>query len=125
MRTGFVTDERCVWHDPGNYALMLKPGGWVEPYNRHIENPDPKRRLLNLATASGLLDAMVRLPSRDASTDELHRLHSADHAGMARMGIDPKSTIGVRISECGFDPYERDDGLHPFSGHDPDPHYNQ
>jgi arylsulfatase A-like enzyme len=49
----------------------------------------------------------------------------ADHAGMARMGIDPKSRIGVRIAECGFDPYERDDGLHPFSGHDPDPHYNR
>lgn len=49
----------------------------------------------------------------------------ADHAGLVRMGIDPKSQIGVRISECGFDPYERDDGLHPFSGHDPDPHYNQ
>ncbi|GAB4038748.1 MAG: alkaline phosphatase family protein [Rubrivivax sp.] len=49
----------------------------------------------------------------------------ADQLGMARMGIDPKSRIGVRIAECGFDPYERDDGLHPFSGHDPDPQYNQ
>ncbi len=49
----------------------------------------------------------------------------ADQSGMARMGIDPQSAIGIRISECGFDPYERDDGLHPFSGHDPDPHYNQ
>jgi arylsulfatase A-like enzyme len=49
----------------------------------------------------------------------------ADHAGMARLGIDPKSLIGVRIAECGFDPYERDDGIHPYSGHDPDPAYNQ
>ncbi len=49
----------------------------------------------------------------------------ADHAGMARMGIDPKSRIGVRMAECGFDAFERDDGLHPYSGHDPDPHYNQ
>lgn len=49
----------------------------------------------------------------------------ADQYGMARMGIDPRSPIGVRISQCGFDPYERDDGLHPYSGHDPDPHYNQ
>jgi arylsulfatase A-like enzyme len=49
----------------------------------------------------------------------------ADQAGMARLGIDAKSQIGVRIAECGFDPYERDDGLHPYSGHDPDPHYNQ
>ncbi|MBN9375464.1 MAG: sulfatase-like hydrolase/transferase, partial [Cellulomonas sp.] len=34
------------------------------------------------------------------------------------------STVGVRIGECGFDPYERDDGIHPYSGHDPDPAYN-
>ena len=48
----------------------------------------------------------------------------ADAAGMARLGIDPASQIGVRISECGFDAFERDDGLHPWSGHDPDPAYN-
>ncbi len=48
----------------------------------------------------------------------------ADLSGMARLGIDPQSPIGVRISECGFDPYERDDGIHPYSGHDPDPRYN-
>ena len=49
----------------------------------------------------------------------------ADLAGMSRLGIDPASTIGVRIAECGFDPYERDDGIHPYSGHDPDPSYNE
>jgi len=49
----------------------------------------------------------------------------ADYAGMARLGIDPVSPIGVRIAECGFDPFLRDDGIHPFSGHDPDPNYNQ
>ncbi len=27
-------------------------------------------------------------------------------------GIDPNSIIGVRVSECGFDPFDRDDGLH-------------
>lgn len=48
----------------------------------------------------------------------------ADLAGMSRLGIDPASTIGMRIAECGFDPYERDDGIHPYSGHDPDPKYN-
>ncbi len=36
----------------------------------------------------------------------------ADREGMARLGIDPSSIIGVRASECGFDPYERDDGMH-------------
>jgi arylsulfatase A-like enzyme len=35
----------------------------------------------------------------------------ADREGMARMGIDPRSDLGIRVSECGFEPYERDDGL--------------
>ncbi len=47
---------------------------------------------------------------------------------MERLGIDPTSIIGVRVSECGFDPYERDDGLHalgPDGRYDPRlPRYN-
>ncbi|MEL6585509.1 MAG: sulfatase-like hydrolase/transferase [Pseudomonadota bacterium] len=39
----------------------------------------------------------------------------ADLEGMAWLGIDPTSEIGVRRSECGFEPFERDDGLHPDS----------
>jgi arylsulfatase A-like enzyme len=39
----------------------------------------------------------------------------ADREGMAWLGIDPNSDIGVRRSECGFDAFERDDGLHPDS----------
>jgi hypothetical protein len=29
------------------------------------------------------------------------------------LGIAADSIIGVHVSECGFEPYERDDGLHP------------
>ena len=38
---------------------------------------------------------------------------AADLEGMARLGIDPDSMIGVHVAECGFDPFERDDGLQP------------
>jgi arylsulfatase A-like enzyme len=52
----------------------------------------------------------------------------ADKEGMQRLGIDPGSIIGVRVAECGFDPYERDDGLHglgPDGRYDPQmPRYN-
>ena len=52
-----------------------------------------------------------------------------DTEGMERLGIDPQSIIGVRVSECGFDPYERDDGLHgigPDGRYDPrEPRYNR
>lgn len=49
---------------------------------------------------------------------------TADLEGMARLGIDPASVIGVHLSECGFEPYERDDGLHPDERLDPALRYN-
>ena len=53
----------------------------------------------------------------------------ADTEGMTRLGIDPQSIIGVRVSECGFDPFDRDDGLHavgPAGRYDPQaPRYNR
>jgi arylsulfatase A-like enzyme len=46
----------------------------------------------------------------------------ADTAGMERLGIDPNSVIGARQSECGFDPWVRDDGLW---GQGPDGFYDE
>ncbi|MGB4764461.1 MAG: sulfatase-like hydrolase/transferase [Planktomarina temperata] len=40
---------------------------------------------------------------------------TADLEGMAWLGIDPQSEIGVARSQCGFEAFERDDGLHPDS----------
>ena len=40
--------------------------------------------------------------------------HAApDRDGMTRLGIDPASRAGILAAQCGFEPYERDDGLHP------------
>ncbi|SLN18773.1 alkaline phosphatase family protein [Roseisalinus antarcticus] len=36
-----------------------------------------------------------------------------DIAGMSRLGIDPGSGIGNRLAECGFEVWDRLDGLHP------------
>lgn len=33
-----------------------------------------------------------------------------DYEGMARLGVDPQSPIGARVSECGFEVFVRDDG---------------
>ena len=48
-----------------------------------------------------------------------------DREGMARFGIDPDSPVGRSIAECGFEPFERDDGLHPFASVDKAPDYNE
>ncbi|THH38641.1 DUF4976 domain-containing protein [Aliishimia ponticola] len=54
----------------------------------------------------------------------------ADEEGMARLGLAPDSLIGARVSECGFDVFERDDGMLPEGPdgyYDPDgaKHYNE
>jgi arylsulfatase A-like enzyme len=55
-------------------------------------------------------DYLRPLGMRTALAGKTHM--EADVEGMQRLGIDPNSIIGVRVSECGFEPYERDDGLH-------------
>ena len=52
----------------------------------------------------------------------------ADTEAMARLGIDPGTNPGLPYWQCGFEPFERDDGLHPevdgnLAGGDPA--YNQ
>nr|WP_269144997.1 sulfatase-like hydrolase/transferase [Pseudosulfitobacter pseudonitzschiae] len=38
---------------------------------------------------------------------------AADADGMRRLGLAPDSVIGARVAECGFDIWERDDGMRP------------
>lgn len=47
-----------------------------------------------------------------------------DAEGMERLGVDPASSRGVLVSQCGFEPYERDDGLHPDQSVPADLAYN-
>jgi acetoin utilization deacetylase AcuC-like enzyme len=112
-KIGFVSDELCFWHDPGNYALMLKPMGFIEPYNRHIENADPKRRFLNLLNTSGLLSQISAINSRDASVHELTRIHTPEYVTkvqtIAASGGGDTGT-GAPISSNGWDVARRSAG---------------
>jgi len=67
-------------------------------------------------------DHLGKLGMRSVLVGKTHMV--ADQEGMQRLGIAPDSVIGVRVSECGFDPYERDDGLHPDGPYSPDPAYD-
>ena len=50
---------------------------------------------------------------------------AVDRETMRRLGIDPGSSPGVLAAQCGFEAYERDDGLHPDQSADPDLAYNR
>lgn len=47
-----------------------------------------------------------------------------DIDGMERLGIDPQSPTGIRLSQAGWEPYERDDGIHPDALVKPNLRYN-
>ena len=80
----------------------------------------------NIPLAVGELTLADYLEPLGLHTALVGKTHmAADRRGMARLGIDPASNIGIRLSECGFDPIERDDGLHPDAIADPDLAYNR
>jgi arylsulfatase A-like enzyme len=68
-------------------------------------------------------DHLREIGVRTALIGKTHMV--ADREGMQRLGIDPKSIIGVHVAQCGFEPFERDDGLHPSTDYDPDPAYDR
>lgn len=77
-RTGWLFEERYLWHDTGTAAGFLAAGGWLEPL-AHAESPATKRRLYSLLSTSGLLDTLVAVRAREATTDELLAVHAREY----------------------------------------------
>jgi arylsulfatase A-like enzyme len=67
-------------------------------------------------------DHLKRIGVRNVLAGKTHMI--ADVEGMKWLGIDPNSPIGVHISQCGFQPFDRDDGLHTTL-HDRGTHYDK
>ena len=84
MSTGWLFDERYMWHDTGHGAAHLPTGGPIEPALAHADSPETKRRFRNLVDVSGLLDVLVPLRARMATDAELRRLHTAGYVDAVR-----------------------------------------
>jgi arylsulfatase A-like enzyme len=65
-------------------------------------------------------DHLNKIGVRNVLVGKTHM--APDLEGMKSLGITPDSIIGVHVSQCGFEPYERDDGLHPTGR--PRPNYD-
>jgi hypothetical protein len=70
MATGFVFDERYMWHDAGNAAGFMPSGSFIQT-EPHVESPESKRRLRNLLDVSGLSKKLVSIEPRMATEEEL------------------------------------------------------
>ncbi len=81
MTTGFLFDERTLWHTTGEAALFLRPGRWIQPpaAGGHAESPETKRRFKNLLDVSGLSRHLVVESAPEATDEALHRIHPATY----------------------------------------------
>ena len=68
-------------------------------------------------------DHLRQIGVRPVIVGKTHMVPDAE--GMEWLGIEPGTEIGVRIAECGFEPWERDDGMHPQGPYDPEPAYDE
>ncbi|MEM9132143.1 MAG: class II histone deacetylase [Actinomycetota bacterium] len=78
MTTGFVTAEEYFWHDTGSGWILPADNTVIQPW-MHPENPETKRRLLNLLSRSGLLDQLHSITPRRATRADLELVHTPSH----------------------------------------------
>ena len=68
-----------------------------------------------------LADHLAPAGFRTALAGKTHM--KADEAAIRRLGLDPGEGRGRLIAECGFEPWDRDDGLHRLAPFVPDTQY--
>jgi acetoin utilization deacetylase AcuC-like enzyme len=105
MTTGYAYHEVFGWHDTSSAAGLFQsdPAAGLQPFI-HLENAETKRRLHELVVVSGLVDHLVRIPTREATDEEILRVHSPTH--LARIAAESELPKG---GDAG-------DGISPF-GH--------
>ena len=114
-----VIFERAFVQSPicGPGRMSTYPGRYVSNHGSSI-NGAPLR-----ADEPTLGDHLRPLGMRVALVGKTHV--AADKSGLARLGVKADSAQGVLASEGGFEPYERDDGMHLDGSVDPDLAYNR
>ncbi|MBS1894619.1 MAG: class II histone deacetylase [Actinobacteria bacterium] len=74
VSTGWIWDDRYLLHDGGPSASYLPAEGPLE-VDRHVENPEIKRRTVSLLEYAGLLSRLVPVTPRLATEAEILRFH--------------------------------------------------
>lgn len=79
MSTAYLFDEWCLWHEPGQFALVAPVGGYIQGGTDHPDSPETKRRLHNLLQTSGLHKQLVKPDALPVTDDDLLRIHSKNY----------------------------------------------
>ncbi|MEM8769252.1 MAG: class II histone deacetylase [Pseudomonadota bacterium] len=73
--TGFVWQERCMWHFTGPASGSYTVKGDLQP-GVHVENAETKRKLKNLLDAYELTPELQSIACAEASEEDLLRFHT-------------------------------------------------
>ena len=83
MPAALVWDDRFATHDMGRSAMYLPIGELVED-DVHVDNPARILRTRTLISRAGLDPVLTLASAREATVDELLRVHSDQHVGAMR-----------------------------------------
>lgn len=116
MTTRFYYDEICFWHAGGLYASVAPVGGLVQPSATGglPEEPETKRRLVNLMRVTGLWERLETLSAPNADRAALERVHPAAYLDeFERLSQAGGGEIGLRapFGPGGFDIAAKSAGL--------------
>ncbi len=106
--TALYHDERCLWHSTGLSALVMPVGGWVQPpaSGGHAESPESKRRLVSLASVSGLAGRLDVRSAPAATEEALRRVHPDHYLRRFREASDAGGGDLGRLAPFGRGSYE-------------------
>jgi acetoin utilization deacetylase AcuC-like enzyme len=79
VATGWHWDEGYAWHQTGAGAAFLPAEGWIQPGIDNVESPASKTRFRDLAARGGILAKLRPIQGRDATEEELLRVHTRAH----------------------------------------------
>lgn len=83
-RTGFVFDERFLWHATGDAAGYVPAGPEVEPWE-HVESAASKRRIVSLLRVSGVMDELTQIRCEPVDDAYLLQCHDRAHIDATRL----------------------------------------
>jgi acetoin utilization deacetylase AcuC-like enzyme len=78
MTTGFIWNERYMWHDNGSAIGLQAPRGAYQP-GLHLENAETKRKLKNLLDAYEITPKLATLGHEQAAKETLERFHTPEY----------------------------------------------
>lgn len=104
-KTGWIWDDRYLLHDGGPSASYLPAEGPLEA-DRHIENPETKRRTKALLEYAGLLEQLIPIAPRMAEEAEVLRFHEPAYVELVKelsAGEGGETGEGARMEAGGYE----------------------